>query len=77
MNKNGHQITGVYMLLEMTLTLTLKDQFFEKLTDVLTNIRDSKELRDLNGRTGTEDNNDAIRKYGESVINDNGMRFRH
>ncbi|XP_044766969.1 craniofacial development protein 2-like [Coccinella septempunctata] len=80
-NKNGHQIVivGVYAPSDDAGTL-VKDEFYGKLTNVLTNIENTKEviiLGDLNGRTGKEDNSDVVGKYGESATNNNGMRLRY
>lgn len=61
----------------LTSDKTLNYEFYEKLTTVLTDIKDNKEIpKYLNGQTGTEDNNDVIRKHGESATNNNGMRLR-
>ena len=80
LNKNDHHIVviGVYAPSDDA-NITIKDNFYGKLTTILTNIKDDKEvfiLGDLNGRTGREDNNSVVGKYGESATNDNGMRLR-
>lgn len=71
-------IIGVYAPSEDALPL-IKDQFYDKLIQVVSNIKKDKEiviLGDLNARTGTENNSTIVGKYGEPVINNNGMRLR-
>lgn len=79
MQINGHHliIIAVYAPGEDADRQT-KDYFYEKLNNVLMNIKDDKEiciLGDLNARTGSEENGSVVGKYGEQTRNNNGERL--
>lgn len=64
--------TGISLRPSDDADITLNDKFDRKLTIVLTNIKDNKEVFMLR----TEKNNDVVGKHGESATNDNGMSLR-
>lgn len=80
MIKNGRHIViiGVYAPSEDSDKIT-KDHFYNILSDTLSDIKDNKEifiLGDLNGRTGRENDDPVVGRYGEIVLNNNGQRLR-
>lgn len=79
MKVHGTRITiiGVYALNDVAPDHE-KDEFFEKLNSVITDIGNSREiivLGDLNGRTGRKKGNAVVGEHGEDTINDNGTRL--
>ncbi|MBV2145728.1 MAG: hypothetical protein KTM48_03335, partial [Wolbachia endosymbiont of Pissodes strobi] len=75
----GRRITvlGIYTISDDE-PVAIKDAFFEKLNEVLTDIGDTRDvimLGDFNSRTGKKINNRVVGPYGEDNINDNGMRL--
>jgi hypothetical protein len=55
-----------------------KDQFYEKLNEMLVNIGTTRELilwGDFNGRMGSKVNNQVVGRYGETTIDDSGERL--
>lgn len=79
LEKNGRQIVilGIYAPSDQSEVL-LKDQFYQKLADLLAGIKNGKELfllGDFNARTGKEQNSLEVGKYGEQITNENGTRL--
>jgi len=75
----GHSIViiAAYGPTEDT-NVTIKDDFESKLASLLDNIGNRKEILlmgDLNARTGTEQEDNVIGKFGENVVNENGLRL--
>lgn len=55
-----------------------KDEFYDKLRDVLINVNHNKEvciLGDFNARIGRKENNAIVGRYGEERVNSNGERL--
>ncbi|CAH1977187.1 unnamed protein product [Acanthoscelides obtectus] len=79
LKKNGYDIVivGVYAPTDDAEVL-IKDQFYETLTQVLTNINPKKEIFifvGLNARTGCFMDRAVVGKYGEEALNDSGQRL--
>ncbi|XP_072398398.1 uncharacterized protein [Diabrotica undecimpunctata] len=76
-NQTPVTILGVYAISDDE-SIAAKDEFFEKLNDIITNIGKSRELiilGDLNSRVGQRINSEVIGPYGEINLNDNGERL--
>ncbi|XP_072377962.1 uncharacterized protein [Diabrotica undecimpunctata] len=79
--KFKHKITDFETIDENIIRVNIninKDEFFEKLNDIITNIGKSRELiilGDLNSRVGQRINSKVIGPYGEINLNDNGERL--
>lgn len=79
LQKGGHKIViiGVYAPTDDS-DVEVKEEFFNKLTQVLSDVNPRKELilmGDLNGRTGRADDSLVVGKYGELNLNNNGERL--
>ncbi|XP_072377991.1 uncharacterized protein [Diabrotica undecimpunctata] len=76
-NQTPVTILGVYAISDDQ-SIAAKDEFFEKLNDIITNIGKSRELivlGDLNSRVGQRINSEVIGPYGEINLNDNVERL--
>lgn len=70
-------VIGVYSPTDDA-SLQEKDEFTDKLTQVVDNIGNGKEIvmmGDFNGRVGCRRDHDVVGQYGEDVLNDNGSRL--
>lgn len=81
LRKNGHNIViiGIYAPSDDA-DQQIKNEFYNKLADTIMNTKKHKELYilgDLNGRTGTKQQDVVIGKHGERTVNDNGERLRN
>lgn len=79
LTKNNREIViiGVYAPTDDADIIT-KDQFYEKLTQVLASINKRKEtliLGDLNARTGKSQKSEVVGQHGEDTKNDSGQRL--
>lgn len=56
----------------------VKADFFEKLNETITNTGSSWKIilmKDFNGRMDSKKNNQAVRPFGENIVNNNGERL--
>lgn len=57
-----------------------KEECYGQLPFLLEQVGNRKEINllgDLNGRVGSKVSNEVLGKFGEGVVNDNGVRYRH